>query len=161
MDPRVVDPGHAPTPFTADEIRDGSPDGRTVLVQHQYPNDDPQFWRTRFVASDQNGPEVVNQQVEADGTSIGPETRMRVTWDELQAHASFPKAATTIEEATTRTPLGDLDCLLYTVSDGVEEKRLWFAKSLPGMPVRTQHLTNGVETASTMVIADTAARTRD
>lgn len=156
MDPRVVDPGHAPTPFTADEIREGSPDGRTVLVQHDFPNADPQFWKTRFVSSDETGPEVVNQQVEADGTPIGSETKMRVTWDELQAHASFPKEVTTIEETTTRTPLGEVECLLYTVSDGVEEKKLWFARTLPGMPVRTQHLTQNIETASTMVISDTA-----
>lgn len=156
MDPRVLDPGHAPTPFSAEEIRFGCPESRTVMVQHEYPNTDPKFWRTRFVECGETGPEIVNQQVKADGIPLGPETRMKVTWDELQAHASFPRDDTTIEEVVTRTPLGDLDCLLYTVSDGVELKKLWFAKALPGMPVRTQHITNGVETAATLVISDSA-----
>jgi hypothetical protein len=33
-DPRVVDPGHAPTPFTAAEIRTSCPEGRRATVRN-------------------------------------------------------------------------------------------------------------------------------
>ena len=59
-----------------------------------------------------------------------------MTWLDLQGHASFPADDTTIESETIETPLGELDCLRYTVRDGASEKIFWFAKDLPGMPVR-------------------------
>lgn len=40
-DPRVVQPGHAQTPFTADEIREGCPTGRTIGLLVEPPDADP------------------------------------------------------------------------------------------------------------------------
>ncbi len=48
------------------------------------------------------------------------------------------------------SPLGELDCLRYTVRDGATEEVFWFATSLPGMPIQQQTRTDGhvVETVS-------------
>ena len=80
-DAHVLDPSHAPTPFTADE---------------NY-----------------------------------------ATWLDLQAHASFPAAQTTIEPEALDTPMGTSTCLRYTVREGATVDTFWFAKELPGMPVKS------------------------
>ena len=66
-----------------------------------------------------------------------------MTWRDLQSHASFPTDATTIEPERIETPMGELDCLRYTVRDGATEKVFWFATDLPGMPVRSVTRSDG------------------
>jgi hypothetical protein len=61
----------------------------------------------------------------------------RETWLELQDHASFPSANTTVAEETIQIPLGRFACLRYTQTvddDGV--RTFWFARHLPGQPIR-------------------------
>ena len=50
----------------------------------------------------------------ASDDATGAETE-HTTWADLQAHAAFPAAATTIEPETIDIPLGMVDCLRYTV----------------------------------------------
>ena len=54
-DPRVVQPGHAQTPFTADEIREGCPAGRTIGLLVEPPDADPFVTINRFVTVDDEG----------------------------------------------------------------------------------------------------------
>jgi len=57
-DPHVLVPGTAPTPLTADEIRAGSAEGRTITLLVE-PAEGPSWQRVnRFVARDVVGDEL-------------------------------------------------------------------------------------------------------
>lgn len=130
VDPRVLGPGLAPTPFTADEIRAASQAGRTIELLVEGDGEEPYRRYNRYLACDDEGATLERGR---PGGEI--ETR-RVTWAELQSHAAFPAAMTTIEPETIDIPLGRLDCLRYTVRDGDDVTVFWFATKYPGMPVR-------------------------
>ena len=158
---RIVDPGHAPTPFTADEIRMGCPQGRQVTVVHLGPDETSEYWTTTFAKTDQETALLINQQVGEDGHPLGGASELVATWDELQAHASFPAINTTISEVEVATPIGQMHCLLYEVTDGPTTKRLWFAKSLPGLPIKTTYLKDDRAELETVVVRDTQAEPPD
>ncbi|MEX1038856.1 MAG: hypothetical protein WDZ96_08390 [Acidimicrobiia bacterium] len=139
-DPRVVAQGDAPAPFTAKEIRTGCPEGRRVTIRYVDPKGENTYRTTTFTACDEEGAMLAIQAVDAGGRPIGEASQFRATWDELQAHASFPTHQTTISREPLGTPLGDLDCLRYEVDDSVTIRILWFASDLPGLPVKTQEV---------------------
>ena len=135
-DPHVLRPDHAPTPFTAADIRANCRPGRlvTVLVE---PADGEPFRRiTRFIACDADGADQEFRNLALDGSPLGPAELRRSRWLDLQGHASFPRDATTIEPDTIDLPIGRLDCLRYTVVEGDEVDVFWFALRKPGMPVQ-------------------------
>lgn len=136
-------PGHAPTPFTASEIRDGCPSGRQVTTRITDDTGDISTTVTTFRDVDEAG------AIFATGSG-----NHRVTWEDLQAHASFPAADTTIGAEIIETPLGVLECMVYTVVRPPELHRLWFARDLPGMPIRTEVSVDGHVITRTEVIAN-------
>lgn len=151
-DPHVLGPGLAPTPFTADEIREGCRPGRLVTVEATA---DGQTTRStnRYVSSDEEGGELERTVLDADGAVVEREV-IRVTWADLQSHAAFPADRTTIAPARLEMPMGQADCLLYTVSaDGVT-RRFWFDTGRPGMPVRVETEEAGAVTSVRAVVAD-------
>lgn len=160
-DPHVIDPGHAPTPFTAAEIRRGCPAGRQVTVVHTDADGSAEYWTTTFAKVDEEAALLINQQVGEDGQPIGDASELTATWDELQAHASFPAESTAITATTLDTPIGELDCLRYEVSDGTAAKTLWFAKNLPGLPVKTVYVEEGQNQLTTLVVRDSSAEPPD
>jgi len=136
-DPRILHPGHAPTPFTADEIRAGCPAGRTIDLAVNDGGD--RYLRTiRFLAVDESAANQESSAFTADGEPLGDPAIGRTTWLEFQEHASFPAAATTIEREALASFLGRLECLVYTVEDGESISRYWFATTRPGMPVKVE-----------------------
>jgi hypothetical protein len=135
-DPHVMAPGHAPTPFTADEIRRACPVGRALRLLIE-PADGPPLHRlNRYVRSDEYGATIERSGVGADGEPDGPPDVDEVSWHDLQRHASFPADQTTIEPETIETPLGAKECRRYTVTDGTARQVFWFAVDVPGMPIR-------------------------
>jgi len=142
-DPRIVQPGHAPTPFTAEEILQGCPAGRTVTARTEASGEPDRVDLTVFAEVDEEG-----TVMESNGR------RHRVTWRDLQAHASFPAGVTTIAEEMIEIPLGQMECLSYRVDSGNTASTFWFAKERPGMPVlfTTEH--DGDLISTTFVIAD-------
>lgn len=156
-DPRVVDPGHAPTPFTADEIRRGCPTGRQVTVAHVAPDGSSEFWTTTFARTDDETAVIINQHVDEAGQPLGAASELVATWDELQAHASFPADSTSITEEELSIPIGRLACLRYLVTEGGNTKTLWFARSLPGLPVKTIYSEEGATRLTTVVVRDSQA----
>jgi hypothetical protein len=138
-DPHVLAPGQAPTPFTADEIRRGCPAGRTIRLRVETEGETSFQRVSRFVECDEAGAILERSRLSLDGSPLGDPAVDRVSWRDLQAHASFPATDTTIEPDRIETALGTLDCLRYTVRSGTTEQVFWFAEDLPGMPV--QHLT--------------------
>ncbi|CAM3412984.1 hypothetical protein OCAE111667_08535 [Occultella aeris] len=126
-DPHIMGEGCAPTPFTADEIRMGCPDGHTLRVRTTA-GDAVREAVHRFEDGDAGGV-TLSQEVDGEVSS------RRVRWVDLQTHASFPAERTTIEPERITTPLGELDCLRYSVRrEGL--MTFWFATAHPGMPVR-------------------------
>ena len=124
-DPHLLRPGDAPTPFTAAEIREGCPKGRTITTRHETPGEPDVVEVSRFVESDHQG-----AVIESRGE------RYHVGWADLQAHASFPAESTTIEDDTIEIPIGRLRCKRYRVASNGKVTTFWFAVDLPGMPVR-------------------------
>ena len=135
-DPHVLAPGQAPTPFTANEIRARCAVGKTIRVLVEVDGEAPVQRVTRYVECDDSGATIERSALAPDGSILGDPDVDRVTWLDLQSHASFPADDTTIEPERIETPLGDLDCLRYTVRDGASEKVFWFAEDYPGMPIR-------------------------
>ena len=135
-DPHVLGPGLLPTPFTADEIRAGCPDGRLIRLLVEVDGQEPFHRTNRFVAGDAEGATLESQRLALDGRPLGEVDASRTTWQQLQAHASFPAASTTRAAETIETRLGTNECLRYTQTDGSSVSTFWFAKAAPGMPIR-------------------------
>lgn len=141
----MLGPDLAPTPFTAAEIRAGCRVGNVIELLVEGDGEEPYRRYNRYVACDEEGATLER------GRAGGDVESRRVTWAELQAHAAFPAAVTTIENDTIETPLGTLDCLRYTVSAGDDVTVFWFAPAYPGMPVRIRDQENGRTVTTTMI----------
>ena len=134
-DPRVLGPDLAPTPFTADEIRAANPDGRRLLVRTKLEGRTT-YHCDSFAAGDADGCALTQVVTDASGTPVDEPRTARVTWRELQEHAAFPAATTTIARERIDSPLGELDCLRYDVQRDDGTSTFWFAVERPGMPLR-------------------------
>lgn len=55
MDPHVLESGHAPTPFTADEIRASSEVGDTLRSLVEVPGEEASYVVTRYLSCDAGG----------------------------------------------------------------------------------------------------------
>jgi hypothetical protein len=142
-DPYLLAPDHLPTPFTAAEIRDGCPSGRTLRIRIERTGDDPVIRVVRYVETDADGTVQESWTEGLDGSRLSDPERERSTWLELQEHASFPKASTERTEEELTIPAGRFACLRYTRTDPEAIWRFWFALGLPGQPVRFEREANG------------------
>jgi hypothetical protein len=154
-DPHVLAPGRAPTPFTADEIRGGCPPGRTIRLRVDAVGETPFHRVSRFVECDETGATMERSRLSLDGSPLAEPELDRVTWRDLQAHASFPADDTTIESERIETAIGELDCLRYRVHEGATDEVFWFAKDLPGMPIQCVTRTDGQVVTTVSVVDNT------
>ena len=83
------------------------------------------------------------QRFTLNGRPLDEASADRVTWLGFQSHASFPEARTSIGEERIEIPAGSFECWRYTVTDEDEVRRFWFARDLPGMPVRMEQEEGG------------------
>jgi len=145
---------HLPTPFTAEQIRNGSPEGHTVDIRTDHPDGTVTFERVEFVQCDDEGATLRSGPVDESGQPVGAAREARAAWTDLQAHASFPAAAATRVEDTVSSPLGaDMTSLRYDVNAGDRTMTFWFSLAHPGMPVRfTTTLPDGTTEQTTTVI---------
>jgi hypothetical protein len=150
----LLEAGHAPTPFTAAEIRRGCPTGRTIRLRVEIEGQAPFFSINRYVNADADGATVERTRFTLAGEPLGEAMQGRETWLELQAHASFPADRTEIAPVRIETPLGVLECLRYTVTDGATVETFWFAKMAPGMPIKYMTQEAGKVTSAVTVIED-------
>ncbi len=132
---RILRPDHAPTPFSADQIRDASPDGWTVETRTSIGGVVTERERTVFRDPDDATVLLEKQPLDAAGEPAGAAVSRRVAWLDLQRHASFPADETTITPERIVHPLGELDCLRYEVRRPHGVDVFWFWPSRPGMPV--------------------------
>lgn len=152
-DPHVLRPDHRPTPFTAAEIRDGSHVGRTVRQVVEAEGVPTVTRIVRWVEKDADGATSDVVVLDATGTEI-ERYRSHSRWLDLQRHASMPIATTTIDRVTLESPMGALECLRYTRLDGDATDTFWFARSMAGMPVRTERAEHGRVVERVTMVAD-------
>jgi hypothetical protein len=154
-DPHVLEVGHAPTPFTAAEIRDATRVGKSITRRVEAVGAEPFLLMSTYVECDEAGATLERSRRSLDGAPLGEAQVMQATWLDLQRHASFPAADTMIEPERIETAIGALDCLRYTVRDGGTDEILWFATSLPGMPIQQLTRTDGQVVESVEVVGYT------
>jgi len=155
-DPHQLSPDDWPTPFTADEIRDGCPPGRTLRLRIERAGEDPVVRVSRYVETDANGAVQESWMEDPDGRRLSDPERERSTWLELQEHASFPRASTERTEEELEIPAGRFACMRYTRTDPDAVWRFWFARALPGQPVRYEREAAGEIVFSVTLIENTA-----
>ncbi|MGA7098213.1 MAG: hypothetical protein WB245_11685 [Acidimicrobiia bacterium] len=153
-DPHILDPGHAPTPFTAAAIRSGCPAGRTIRLSVERSGQPTYVRVNRFVSTDAEGAVQQSQNFTIEGAELTSPETSRATWLDLQRHASFPRDRTRIDEETIALPVGGLECLRYTVTDEEMVQIFWFALEKPGMPVKFISREHDVVTSSVTMISD-------
>ena len=134
-DPRRLHPGDLPTPFTADEIRDGCRPGRELRMRIERAGQDPIIRVVRYLVGDETTAIQETWEESVDGVTLREPEVHREMWLDLQDHASFPADSTVVADETIEIPAGTFACLRYTqtVDDGT--RTFWFAKDLPGQPV--------------------------
>ena len=143
-DPHILGPGLLPTPFTADEIRAGCPDGRYIRLRVEADGKLVGYRTNVFRDGDAEGATVESQRFDPEGHPDGDPAASRATWLGFQRHAAFPADRTTRVEEVVDTPMGRLPCLRYTTSE--EDGSIgdyWFARAMPGMPIRYQSEASG------------------
>ncbi|MCB1044790.1 MAG: hypothetical protein KDC35_17740 [Acidobacteria bacterium] len=152
----VMAEGHAPTPYSADEIREGCPDGRTTKTRLWSAESGTTVMTTRFHSGtpEQATFEVISANEQGD--RIGQPQEGKAAWSELQRHASFPREHTTIEEVTLDADLGPKACWKYTVTQPDSAQAIvteyWFAKDLPGPPILMVQRVNNRKTMTMTMI---------
>jgi hypothetical protein len=156
-DPHQLAPDHLPTPFTAAEIREGCPPGRTLRIRIERAGEDPVIRVVRYVEIDADGAVQESWAERLDGSRLSDPERERSTWLELQEHASFPVASTERIEEELTIPAGRFACLRYTRTDPDAIWRFWFARDLPGQPVRFEREADGQIVFSATLIENRAA----
>jgi hypothetical protein len=139
-DPHVLGEGLLPTPFSADEIRAGCAEGRTIRLLVEPAQGEPFERVNRFVDCNESGATLERWRLGGDGGVDGEVERERTTWLELQGHAAFPDDRATRSRETVELPIGRVECLRYDVRAAVHDDApvatFWFALAHPGMPAR-------------------------
>jgi hypothetical protein len=152
-------PDHAPTPFSAAEIRDGCPNGRTIKHRIEMAGKPDTFRVFTFINGDRQSTSFQSMTLDMAGKQVEEKQTARAKWEELRTHASFPQAMTQISTESYTTPAGTFDCWLYVVTlekEGKKDvKRFWFAKSLPGPPICFEQTVNGKQVFRMTLVENT------
>jgi hypothetical protein len=143
-DPHLLGPGLLPTPFTAAEIRDATGTGKIIRLLLEGPDGPLGEHVNRFRETDAEGA-TLDRWAADDPKEV---VSNRVTWAELQGHAAFDAATTSVSTVSLSSPLGELTCRRYDTDDGV----FWFSIAHPGMPV--QYESDGMRTTVLSVQPD-------
>jgi len=153
-------PDTLPTPFSADQIRDACRPGRSNSFLVEKPGFDAYVSRWEFVTGDDAGADSVRWTETLDGEALGPREESHGTWGEFQHHAAYPADRTVISAESIDVPAGRYACWCYTTTDpGHEVTRAWFARDLPGPPIRVVTEVDGTTVFSSTLIAVVDPRT--
>jgi hypothetical protein len=145
----------APTPYTADQIRDASRTGRTYVYRVEAEGEPVRIREMRFFTVDAAGAEIVTTVFDEQGTEIHSEPPSRSSWEELRRHALFPRDAVEISDEEITVPAGTFACMLYTLTDRAEGSvtKFYFARELPGAPVLFFTDANGHRVMTTTLVS--------
>ncbi len=135
----------APHPFTAEEIRAATREGRTYTFRVEAVGQ-PVTWREmRFTDVTDEGCTITHRQW-TEGEQPEEMPSHTQTWEELWSHATYPAELSTLVEETITVPAGTYACTRYDVlSTGSKllSTRAWFARELPGAPVKLEAYEDG------------------
>jgi len=132
-----------PAPFTAEQIRDATKNGRTYRYKVEMPNKPTREYSITFRKVDDGGAEIFS----------GSDSSKRMGWLTLQQQSEFPKDKVTTREEKLKTPAGKFECVVYEVEG--EDGEVWtyyFAKKLPGAPVFFYVERNGKRLRTTTLV---------
>ncbi|MBN9162829.1 MAG: hypothetical protein BGO98_44825 [Myxococcales bacterium 68-20] len=138
-----------PAPFTAEQIRGATKNGRTYRYKVEVPNKPTKEYAITFRKVDEGGAEVWS----------GSDSSKRMGWLTLQQQSEFPKDKVTTRDDKLKTPAGKFECVVYEV-DG-DEGEVWtyyFAKKLPGAPVFFYVERNGKRLRTTTLVEHVPGR---
>jgi hypothetical protein len=141
----------APYPFTASEIRAGCALGRVIDYRTNMVGESARGERWAFTPVGEDSVTITTTPLDAQGNPTGvPETQTS-KWTELHEHAHFARAATKVSEESLTVPAGTFAVLRYVVTKEDDVKTVWFAKNLPGPPVKVEAAHSG-QTVMTMTM---------
>lgn len=148
----------ARSPFTAEQIRDATPVGRAYRFAMRQGEQEAQV-TVRFVEVTPDQATIERTIVAASGKVLEQASETS-TWQQIVGHAAYPADSTEITDATVEVPAGTFDAMLYTVTGEQDGKpvvsRMYFAKALPGAPVKTE-ITVGEQVIFSMVLVEHVA----
>ena len=130
----TVDAGDAPYPYTVDEIRSGCHE--RIVVSRMKAGQPATRERWTFGDVDADTARITTTPLDAEGKETGTPATETVKWADLHEHARFPLAKTTLTEESVTIPAGTFVAARYFVRDGETTKTYWFARELPGPPVK-------------------------
>jgi hypothetical protein len=132
-----------PAPFTAEQIRDATKEGRTYRYKVEVPNQPTKEYALTFRKVDTSGAELFN----------GGDNPKRIGWLSLQQQSEFPKDKVSTRAEKLKTPAGKFECMVYEVAgeDG-ESFTYYFARRLPGAPVFFYVERNGKRLRTTTLV---------
>jgi len=132
-----------PAPFTAEQIRDATKNGRTYRYKVELPNKPSREYAITFRKVDEGGAEIFS----------GSDRSKRMGWLALQQQSEFPKDKVTTRDEKLKTPAGKFECVVYEVDgDDDEVWTYYFAKKLPGAPVFFYVERNGKRLRTTTLV---------
>lgn len=144
-------------PFSGAEIRDATHPFRTYVYRREEAGQPAKTYRMRFVDVDERGCRMEATFLDDEGQPLSEPMFSEATWEELVAHASYPKDATVIRDVEVEVPAGTFDAWLYTVTEDKDGAavvtRAYFAKALPGAPVLHVVTRDGVEVSRLVLLA--------
>ena len=147
-------PAVAP-PYTADAIREATRPGRTYVFRLSHIGKAPQTKTVTFVDATDAAATMMTTFKNASGKTTSTHTLV-LFWQSLEEQVTFPTDGTKFSETTVTTPAGSFEVYLYTVTkrEGGDQvvARYYFAKDLPGLPVKTTFERNGKEDASELLV---------
>jgi hypothetical protein len=152
-------PTFAPTPYTAEQIRQATAVGRTYEWRREIVGQPATTRVITFTKVTDADAEMSSIDLDAEGKELAPAKVSTSTWEELRQHALFPSDAVQISEETVTVPAGTFDCLKYTVTKGdAEGMTFLFAKSLPGAPVQFYKVANGTPVMTSTLVRHVAGK---
>ena len=141
----------SPYPYSVYDIRAGCPLGRVIEYRIEKAGAPARVERWAFTPLDNDTVKITTTAFDAEGKSVGAPTTESAKWTELHEHARFPQSATQISNESLALPAGTFDVMKYVVTKGPEVKTYWFARSLPGPPVKVEVVKDG-KTVMTMTM---------
>ncbi len=140
-------------PFSAEQIRLGTPDGHTLDTVTTREGVVVDRRRTVYFDPDDTSVSMRLTHLSEAGVLDADAMEARTTWAELRDHAVFPAENTTVTKETIDTPLGSLPCTRYDVASGETIMAYWFSEEHPGMPVRHAAISDGREVEVTTIVS--------
>lgn len=138
----IIKEGHAPTPFSAEEICETCQTSTIKYLLEMKGREDT-YQITEFINISKTGSYFNTTTTDKNGKVLSRRRKNYAKWTDLQAHASFPEENTTITTDKIKLDPGEFECLVYTVETGDRLEKFYFAKELPGPPVYYEKFQNG------------------